>query len=255
MYFPRRLPVRFRGVHWQDMTALASVFTLGGFVVGADGRRMEFTGRKIVTDSACKIYCAKAKKTMLAYGWVGATSFFSGGTLRFDMLDESRRIQSDLSTSDFKHLSVYTAAFKDMMFSAMLERIGSKDASIALLPDGRIASVFFAGYVNGTPAMGEAEFRHTNGTLLPPVLVEVLESPKVFKIVSGSIAVHDAMVDAGVMVPPVTLADGAELIRRYVQTCVDNNGSCHECSDIGGHVHVATVTPQGFEWKISPLEY
>lgn len=56
---------------------------------------------------------------------------------------------------------------------------------------------------------------------------------------------------------PQSLADAVEAARSYISSCSDPESLAIEpevCAKIGGHVHVATITPDaGFQWAIPPL--
>jgi hypothetical protein len=56
------------------------------------------------------------------------------------------------------------------------------------------------------------------------------------------------------MMAPESLQEAAELVQKYVQSCVDNRTKYADYSTFGGRVHVATITPDGFNWVVPPSD-
>jgi hypothetical protein len=57
--------------------------------------------------------------------------------------------------------------------------------------------------------------------------------------ISGSAVVLEQLQP---MEAPETLDDAAELIQKYLHTCIDNRANYVDCSSFGGNVQIATVT-------------
>lgn len=53
---------------------------------------------------------------------------------------------------------------------------------------------------------------------------------------------------------PLSSADGADMARAYIAACANSKGRKIdvECAAIGGRVHVAEITPDGFKWIDPP---
>jgi hypothetical protein len=235
------------------MTALVSVYTPEGFIIGADGRRRDQNTRSILSEEVRKIYAATGPNLCLAYGWTGSVVWLSEGKPNFDFAENSQSVQSNLMSCSFSSLADYATVFSGLIYRRLIAYNGGMVVKYQTSHQGSIyARLLLVGYFDDEPMLAEVAFGHRDGLLLAPVLRQLASAPSYFKIVSGSVTVHDALIDAGVMVPPTSIADGEELVRRYIQTCIDNNETCAECTDIGGRLHIAAVTESGFEWRVPP---
>jgi len=133
---------------------------------------------------------------------------------------------------------------------------------------GVIAKVMLIGYYSDVGCVAEIDFRHDNQTLLEPVLTKELVGPTNFEVFSGSKFIANRIfnskdpkflkyrtVSVKKGMPPATLSEATELVRNYIQACIDNQSRDDECRQIGGQPHVATISPEhGFEWVTPPLK-
>jgi hypothetical protein len=117
------------------------------------------------------------------------------------------------------------------------------------VPREEIAHVLLVGYYNGKPYRTGVKFSHRNLMLQPPFVDDIIESPDNFDVLTGSDVILQQFQP---MVAPESLQEAAELIRRYIQACVDNRSNHADCATIGGRVHVATVTTERFAWIVPP---
>jgi hypothetical protein len=92
------------------MTAIASVYTPEGFVVGADGRECLPNGDKL-SDNKCKLFPAKADGTNAVYGFAGCVKVGS-----FDILLESHKIEYELRDKRFKSLADYALKLSEILY-------------------------------------------------------------------------------------------------------------------------------------------
>jgi hypothetical protein len=131
-----------------------------------------------------------------------------------------------------------------------------------------VACLIIAGYYEKEPSWIAIRFPHIKQTLLEPEprsmsLTKGYRPPVVY----GSQIVAERIFDtvdpafAKYRVPRVndaenvTLAEVAEAAPNYVRACTDPEAMKIDpiCDSIGGHVHIAKVTPQnGFEWIEPP---
>jgi hypothetical protein len=54
----------------------------------------------------------------------------------------------------------------------------------------------------------------------------------------------------------ITLLDGLKDAKSHIQVCYDPKAreiDKKTCAHIGGHIHIATITPDGFQWVIPPV--
>lgn len=236
------------------MTAIVSTYVPEqGFVIGSDTLRTDAKTGGIITNNARKIFSIEDDLIRLAYAWAGASSLFYGCGQEFSFLDESEDIGKGIATNESTSIEEYTNQFARNMY----ERLQS-----ICLPDGRlsddpnvlqleeIAHVLLVGYYTGKPYRTGIRFSHKNLKLQSPFRDEIIESPDTFDVLSGSSLVLKQFQP---MMPPKTLEGAAELIRRYIQACIDNQNTYSDCKTIGGRVCIATITVEGFRWTIPPL--
>jgi hypothetical protein len=236
------------------MTAIVSTYVPGmGFVVGADGLRTDAKTGAVVTDKAKKIFSIESDGVHLAYAWVGGVSLFSGSGQEFSFLEESATIGNSLAINKPESIEEYVHQFAAKMYDK-LQTIRLPDGRLSnnrdALPHKEIAHVLLVGYYNGKPYRGGVSFSQKNLLLQPPFMDEIIESPDNFAVFSGSDTVLQKFQP---MAAPETLQEAAELIRNYIQACVDNRSNYADCATIGGRVHVATVTPKRFAWVAPPV--
>jgi len=91
-------------------------------------------------------------------------------------------------------------------------------------------------------------FSHRNLLLQEPTIDALCEAPDNFAIFSGSDVILQQFQP---MEAPESLEEAGELIRRYIQVCIDNRNKYADCATFGGRVQVATVTKDKFEWIVS----
>jgi hypothetical protein len=105
-----------------------------------------------------------------------------------------------------------------------------------------IARVLFVGYVNGRASRVEFSFFCENGITRTQMSdAKLAFGDFEFKVFSGSPEVLDTT-----NLEECTSLNGCrDAIRRYIQKSAS--------SDIGGHTHIATVTPEKFEWIVPPV--
>ena len=113
-----------------------------------------------------------------------------------------------------------------------------------------IAKAIFVGYIGQNPIQVIGEFRHQDGMAKCSSLCFYDSVVDGLFLLSGSpilIEQYDGPENT-------TLEIAAENVRKYTQDCVDHRCTIPDCAAFGGHVHVATVTTDGFSWVIPPIE-
>jgi hypothetical protein len=235
-------------------TAIVSAYTPKGFVIGADGLRREGRTGAVVSESVTKIFSAKAHSSVSAYAWAGVTSLFGpGGESCFDLLGESavvERIMASFPTGSFIE---YVSCFMEMVYERLLVTNGGDKLTGGLdqLPEGeQIARTVFVSYFMGVPWRATFEIFRRNDVLGGVRLMELRPAPGDFQVFSGSNMIFNRFRPR--LRRPDTLEEAIALVRDYIQSCIDNRGHDKECEDIGGHIHIAALTPDGFRWVIAP---
>jgi hypothetical protein len=236
------------------MTAIASTYVPElGFAVGADSLRRDAKTGGVITDNARKIFSIEHDGVRLAYAWAGATSLFYGDGQEFSFLDETEHIGNTLAEKRPESIEEYTRQFAVKMH----ERLRS-----VRLPDGRlsnnpnvfpreeIAHVLIVGYYDGKPYRTGILFSQKDLRLQSPYRDDIFESPEDFHAFSGSAVVLKQFEP---IMAPETLEEAAELIRQYIQACIDNRNNYADCAAFGGRVQVATITADEFKWIVPPV--
>jgi hypothetical protein len=55
----------------------------------------------------------------------------------------------------------------------------------------------------------------------------------------------------------LSLSEGIEIAETYIRACDSNEGRQVDpalCAGIGGHIHIAAITPAGFKWIKEPKQ-
>src|SRR5580658_8762934 len=72
------------------MTAIVTVYTADGFIIGADGRRFDSKTKTIETDTAQKVFWFESKTIRLAYAWTGTTEASDHDGSVWDLITATR---------------------------------------------------------------------------------------------------------------------------------------------------------------------
>jgi len=229
------------------MTLIAEVWSPEGFAVAADGRQLIPNPPQSI-DHAQKIFASRfANRTVFAFAWAGAVSFGFGSGRRVDFGEIAQSVM-DLLPED-AYLDEPEAYFDRIARRIFCEL--PTDVGLSGQPE---ADVIFAGYLDGRPLEAEIKFPHDETSFLPPIIGKLQSSSGQFNVFAGSDIVATDMHTSGLIFQPTNLSEAVEMVSRYAQTCVDNNQVISECRNFGGHVHIATVTPERFAWVIAPLD-
>jgi hypothetical protein len=280
----RRRPGGIISLHLQGekMTATAIVFTGSGFAVAADGNQLwghkptrNAAIRATETDSAQKIFGIEMGDTALAY------------IVRGDVANEDRTFDVALELKGEVALAVKRRRSKPKAF---VEAIGNAlERQIALAVEaGRLRcwpapQITFFGFVGNDPFYVNLNFwplPDANG-LHYKIIGQVVDS-WLFAC-SGSQVIAQMMQQSDVRIrqfikPPnekLSLHDAIDTTRGYIEACSSPLGlevDPDNCQGLGGHIHVATVTPcvksswisryfrrsgcsqsGGFQWVIPPI--
>jgi hypothetical protein len=234
------------------MTAIVSTYVPGqGFAVGADSLRIDAKTGVVVTENARKIFLIEGHGLRLVYAWAGASSLFLGDGQEFSFVDESANIGNAIATDKPESMGQYVGQFAARIHTRLRTiclPYGRLSDNPETLPRERIASDLLVGYYNGEPYRAEVSFSHRNLLLQEPTTDALCEAPDNFAIFSGSDVILQQFQP---MEAPESLEEAGELIRRYIQVCIDNRNKYADCATFGGRVQVATVTKDKFEWIVS----
>jgi hypothetical protein len=237
------------------MTALVSVYTPEGFVMGADGLRMDANGAD-VTDAAQKIFPIAHPNLIGHHAWAGTTSLLFLGKPQFNFSEESQDLMKELSNTPVTSLSDYVSRLGAALYQRLLASAGPVIPNIRTATENVVVRGVFAGYVDGGAGRVQILFPHQNGVLSPPRLTEVSEAGALsgFCIVSGSKLIWNEMKSRGIS-EPTSLVEAAHLIYSYIHLCADKRHEYPDCKNIGGHIHIVASTSEKTWWMESPRDH
>jgi hypothetical protein len=254
-------------------TAIVAQYTDEGFAIAADSLRKNALTGEDVSTKVQKVFPIEEKqnKRVLAYGLAGAVDIpDSDGVSLFNFADEFSTAAQRLTDVPIAGLDSYAKQLSGLVNERLLMKRQIGDlSSYPSIPNaaGVIAKVMLVGYYRDVGCLVELDFRHSNQTLLEPAPGKSLIGPTSFEVFSGSNFIVKKMFRSKDVkfskyrtrslrkgIPPQTLSEATELVRNYIQACIDNQSRDEECKSIGGQPQVATISPEhGFEWVIPPL--
>jgi hypothetical protein len=241
-HVPFHYPVSFRQKGESlDMTLIAAVWCPDGFAIAADGLQL-WANPPRKTEHAEKIFFTLFENnTGFAFAWAGATAFrFSSGH-SFDFADITMRAVTELPS--YANSECPESYFHRVARKIFLET--PSEVGISGIPE---ADVIFVGYLNSVPVWAEIHFPHSDTEFLSPTVRKVECYPRYFNVFAGSETVLRQMQESGTLSQPLYLSEAVQMVNIYGQTCVANNTTIADCSNLGGHVHVATISKDGFAW-------
>jgi hypothetical protein len=203
-------------------TALLYCGTSEGFVIGADGRAFNKLTRQIESDTERKIFTFESPVVSIVFAWAGIVkvSFLDS---HFSLIEETRDL---LPRSDFNG---FFAQELNAKLRDRLRMLRTNDI-------GQCAEGIFLSYRNGQPWASQISI-FKNGRTWDCSVEEGTVNGDV-DIVSGPDGKFDK---------PASLDEAAGAIKAYLKDCVAN-----PTDEIGGHVHIARLTLDGFSWVQPP---
>jgi hypothetical protein len=242
----------------EDMTAVAIVSTKNGCIVAADGRSLDAADLvNRANDYQQKIFNARWEQSDFIYALTG--SIFSKKK-SFDLIAEAEDAIQSLSAMHILDSSSYIHQFAAKIMDAF-ER-GKKEGrcpSFNETPDGTIVRIFLLGYFGATRAtLAVLRYHHHNQALLPFEFTIERPAPTRF---TGSQLVANAITDGRLGkykadIPfDSSLAEGEKCAKGFIEAHSDPLARGLDpvvCEGIGGHTHIAEITPAGFKWRIEP---
>lgn len=256
------------------MTAVALVFTTAGCVIAADGRLRwgaDSTADEITrireTDKQQKIFEITESDRLLAYALMGSITNKDGS---FDLVREASKQKQELSQVRISSAQSYALEFSQGLKKALQK--AKDDGRIAVYPNNEdcdpaerflIARVIFAGYFAGQPCQVTARLFHADQILCEPKIEATRFSPGGY-FVFGSPKIAELMFEKHdhrfekyrKPVPRIVSLQGAALFSKgYIGACCDPCATEVDplCKGIGGHIHIAEITPNGFRWRVPPI--
>lgn len=241
------------------MTATASIYTATGFVIAADGRQAwqnaptrDEKMLSLESNIAQKIFSVENEDMSLAYA---ATGDIANQDRSFDITVEIRKQVKSLSCERFTNCYDYIRTV-----AAGLEKELVQLKMQGKIEDYPSTQVHFIGYFKGSPCWFNACFFNSRNYLNALCRVDAVGfsgpghyalsgSPSVNHIVSsGDVAKHTKPIRSD-----TSLEEAVVFAKWYVEACASPLASETDRFLIGGHTHIASITPEnGFKWRIWP---
>jgi hypothetical protein len=275
-------PIYLGPICIQMPTALAHIFSDEGFVIAADGFDIVRTsdGPKVVSDHAKKIFQLPGIDRDVACSFTGMVTLFNdaGDETIFDFMSECVNAARAVESAPTRDASELAARICPLILQRLaivkqsgdLKRYPSPASQLGEL--GRTLVRFYLdGYFNGQPFRTGMRFYHIDQEIAWGSISHSLghQSKSVLfgsngvgylLFNTGDPRLQKYRTDACRIVAArysnpdtaVTLQDAIEAARNFIAACSDPvaleiEGEKHQ--RIGGHIHIATITPKaGFQW-------
>ncbi|HLM80335.1 MAG TPA: hypothetical protein VK302_06850 [Terriglobales bacterium] len=249
------------------MTAIAFCYTKPGFVIAADGlsRTLDSaTGTYHPNgDKHQKVYPLLGSGRILAYAMMGEAVASEDNS--FDLKAEIERQQKRLATKHFPNLRDYLGAIS-IKLKKTYEKATETYLDYRPQPDARneydrlLARLIVVGYVAAKPSCVQAElFFEDKGKVGLRVTAEALHpgipalaAPRdIPGIIDRDPRFSEYRLPHG---PEMPIEHASAVIKRRIEACASPLAAKIEplCAGIGGHIHIAAVTPSGFKWVVPP---
>lgn len=232
-----------------SMTAIVSVYTSDGFIIGADGLRRGTDGA-IVSKTVQKVFHFENADIRLAYAWSGTTQIYdSRNQCVFDFAAVTEKgLQVAVFTGGPDFASFIGTFQKILYFTTYNAGFVKNGRIVGLNRNERIAQVLIVGYFNGESCLAEIDVCHQNLSLLEPKLVKLQVPMNVNRnIFSGCESAFGAFSERY----PMSTDEALLFVREYIQACSDSAEP--DCGNIGGHIHIGKITPEAFSWVEPPV--
>lgn len=245
-----------------QMTAISFCYTRSGFVIAADGRSQNFdsiTGTyRPDGDKHQKIFPLLGAGRILACAITGSAVASEDNS--FNLSVEIERQQKRLATKYFPNLRGYLGAlgFKlkkayEKATETCLNRKSQLDEDES---DDVLARLIVMGYVAGHPSSRCVEFIfESKGKVALNMLrndnqpgIPALFAPKsIGNVIDCDPRFAEYRLPFGFEMP---IEQASAVVRRRIEACASTLAAEIEplCSGIGGHIHIASITPSGFDW-------
>jgi hypothetical protein len=264
-------PVRF--YLESKMTALAICYVLPGFCLAADGRVISDMNnmRTVTSDCTQKIFTTTGKDFCLAYTMSGE---MMSDDFSYNLVTETAQLTSRLSSKPFSCFADYSHKFGEKLKRRL--NAFKKDGKLNPYPNPNpvvelhgererlIVEVSVIGYFFSAPVWTTFQFVHEKQRVGLNLYKPSLRSGQNYA--NGSTMVPEAVVKGDSRLSKYhdhlsqpadkmsSLEDAANYVMAYVGACCD---PCSKeidpaCGMMGGHIHLAEVTPSGFRWRIPP---
>ena len=231
-----------------DMTAIVWAYGLDGFIIAADGRRLDGDTREVACDVVQKIFSVKVDGLRLVYAWKGNAYLEAKKGPDIDFRTITDCIIQGLDIKNISTFAEVVEKFRDALFP--ISRMIFEQMLGQLPSDKPILGVVFLAYFGGYPYFAEIEIWHDGNQILRPT-VECHPATGKFRIFSGSKMAHNEFGQCDTS--SCVLSHLAAEAKRYIEICFKYQRVDCDASGIGGHIHMGKLEAQGYTWLIQPF--
>lgn len=186
------------------------------------------------------------------FTWAGCTEICDSHST-FDFKDVSYSVLGEIKAERFECLSELITQLSLHLFDRLLYWIRDSNARFEYPDNPEWARLQIVGYVEGSSDVARAVFPFENGAPRSPGLVVSPTSlDDTLSVFSGNERAYNKMNAVGRMQRFINLADAQRLIHDYIEEC--ERCPLDESNSIGGHIHIAAVTPSESVWLIPPVK-
>jgi hypothetical protein len=249
-------------------TAIARMYVPEGFVIAADGRGCD-EKYNVLSENCQKIFGIQGCDKALAYAFAGTVQLdgLDPREVAFDFAVEAKRAIEKLEGRTSRNLVGYAHRLSGILYDEL--RAVANRTTLAPFPAGRqqpdekgstITRLFVEGYFQGLPERIAVRFSHEDQRLSEPEVYRI-------EVLPGRPVIHGSPIVTKVLFDDrderlrqfkepdrrySRLEAAVEITKNYIRACSSPEGLALDqdvCRSIGGHIHVATVTPdRGFQW-------
>jgi len=242
------------GVNCPPMTVIVSSYLPGkGFMLAADGLRSDGATREPISTTTQKIHFGDHPDFKFAYAWTGGVRFSTMCGCDFDFAERTGSLIKDMREIAYSSAHAFILDVAWLLYVELGFRLPGLRLFPPTNPPDLLAACLFAGYFRGKPFEAEIFYRHDGG-ILQPYEIRRIESfdggPSSFYRFSGSQTVFESLISSA----PEFMSEAIEMAIKYIQKCEDGCGVIPDCKGFGGHIHAASVNPDGQpSWIIEPV--
>jgi hypothetical protein len=224
-------------VYYSAVTAIVVIHTSEGFIIGADGRRMDSVTKTIEIENARKVFLFESGAIRLSYAWTGTTQAFGTGGPVYDLLAATKEVLP-LVASGSKDFVPFLSEF----CKALSTRL---PLQMTNMPKEELARVILVGYFQGKSFSAQIQVLYPLSFLMvyPEVQFPAQYQKTIF---SGAESIFPSYAGRN----PQSGAEAINFVREYIRECADSANP--DCVGIGGHIHIAEVKPEQSRWVIEP---
>jgi hypothetical protein len=239
-------------------TAILRYFTSSGFVIGADGKTSNgITGKELSADTQKIFQLPDLPAAYALHGDnIGIGDDDPDTPLILDLAVEMKRIVASRTKPMASDLLTYgnelAAEIQELLSEAKAK--GAVFHGFQQYVNGiTIARILLFGYFEDIPSEVNILFFHRDQVLARYKVFDVdlrRSNPEVF----GSKEIERRLFRQP-QSEDISLLKAAQDVERYIQICDSEEGRAADsaCLSIGGHIHIAMITPNCFHWLKPPL--